>query len=122
MGPEQTKPTKKVSNPLNNIPKVNMSKIPVGAVILVILSLGAGFLGGWLGANNRIENPNQSLEAQQKVVSSESNLINQIAKNVSPSVVSIDVTSTGSQTDFFGFSQQTQQQSAGTGFIISSNG
>lgn len=105
------------SNPLGSIPKP-----PATSLFLVLLSLAAGFLGGWLGANNRLENPLNSTKAQQQVVLNESNLINNIAKEVSPSVVSIDVTSAGNQTDVFGFSQPTQQVSAGTGFIISDDG
>lgn len=123
MGPEQTanQKTNNTAKTTDTI-KRNVGKLPISTLLLVLVSLGAGFFGGWLGANNRINNPSQSLEAQQKVVLNESNLINQIAKNVSPSVVSIDVTSTGNQTDLFGFSRQTQQQSAGTGFIISDKG
>ncbi|MGZ6005286.1 MAG: S1C family serine protease [Candidatus Saccharimonadales bacterium] len=97
-------------------------KPPLALAFLVILSLASGFLGGWIGANNRLESPNQSVQANQRVVSSESQLINDLVKKVSPSVVSIDVTSSGSQIDAFGFSRQTQQESAGTGFIISGKG
>ncbi len=97
-----------------------LPKIPLNSVLLILICLAAGFLGGWLGGNNRTSG--SSIEAKQQIVSTESQLINSIVKNVSPSVVSIDVTSTGSQTDLFGFSRQTQQLSAGTGFIISDKG
>lgn len=107
-------------NNSSKLPKLDRQQITTG--FLVILSLGAGFFGGWLGANNRLENPSQSTKVNQQVVSSESQLINNIVKDVGPSVVSIDVTSTGSQTDFFGYSRQTRQESAGTGFIISEGG
>ena len=115
-----------VDNPIGKLRAKNpisaMPKQSYGVGLLVLLSLGAGFLGGWLGANNRLENPSQTTQARQQIVLNESQLINDIAKNVSPSVVSIDVTSTSSQTDFFGISQPTQQESAGTGIIISSSG
>lgn len=108
--------------PKNTTQTSGVSKLPVPSILLVVISLCAGFFGGWLGANNRLSNPAQSTQASQQIVSSESQLINNIAKNVSPSVVSINVTSTTTQTDFFGLSSQGQQVSAGTGFILSGTG
>lgn len=99
-----------------------LNKTPVLTGFIILLAMAAGFLGGWLGANNRLENSNGSISTQQKIVLNESNLINHIAKNVGQSVVSIDVTGASSQTSFFGMDQPIQQQSAGTGFIISDKG
>jgi serine protease Do len=93
------------------------------AVTLVILaSLTAGFFGGWLGADrNKDEVTSTGISKQnQKVVTSESQLISAIAKNVSPSVVSVDVTAQSSSGGIFGFGGT--QQDAGTGIIISSGG
>lgn len=96
----------------------------LGVAMLLIVSLATGFLGGWLGASSRDDNglaPN----TQKQVVLSEGQLISQVAKDVSPSVVSVDVTSTSQdlQSSLFGFTQQSpKQQSAGTGIIISSDG
>src|SRR3989344_4435637 len=89
--------------------------------LLLIVCLCAGFLGGWLGAKSQI-NDLISTGAKRQVILSESEVISDIAKQVGPSVVSIDVTSESRQTDFFGFSQPLVEQGAGTGFIISSDG
>lgn len=90
-----------------------------GAVGVILLSLGAGLLGGWIESDHNSSHPTTT--AQKEVVSSESQLINSIAKTVSPSVVSVNVTGQTTTQSFFG--PQTQsQQSAGTGIIISSNG
>jgi len=95
----------------------------LGAGLLVVVSLAAGFAGGWAGQNSRDDAAvSTSRTAQQKVISSESDLINSIAKDVGPSVVSVDVvaqSSTGG--GFYGMSPQTEQ-GAGTGIIIASNG
>lgn len=106
----------------NKQAKNKVPKPPFTTAFMVLLSLGAGFFGGWLGANNRLENPAQDTQARQRVVSSESELINSIAKDVSASVVSIDVLTSGRQLDAFGFTRSTQQQSAGTGFIVGDKG
>jgi S1-C subfamily serine protease len=97
----------------------------------VIVALVVGLLAGFFGSavQDRLQqNDNGTITAglseQKKIVSSESQLISTIAKEVGQSVVSVNVIGTGpQQTDFFGFPQQsTQQQSAGTGIIISSSG
>ncbi len=95
-------------------------------LLLIFICVGAGFSGGYLA------NSNQSLRSgvpgitreNQKAVLSESELISAIAKNVAPSVVSVSVTSQAVQPDdFFGFGGGTsEQQSAGTGIIISDDG
>ncbi|HSW80716.1 MAG TPA: trypsin-like peptidase domain-containing protein [Candidatus Saccharimonadales bacterium] len=102
----------------------------LGVVLLLIACLSLGFLGGWLGSMHRSDDTSLTASRQKEVVSSESNLISSIAKSVSPSVVSINVTSQSQQSssdffDFFGSGQQSQpqqQESAGTGIILSSNG
>lgn len=94
-------------------------------ILFVILALGAGFLGGWLGGESRSSNSfGQTTTAKQQIISSESQLINSIAKNVGPSVVSVDVTSQSTTIDPFSFfgGQPTQEQSAGSGVIISADG
>lgn len=99
--------------------------LSVGLILLV--SLATGFAGGWAGSNSR-DNTTTSLSrsAQQKVISSESDLINSIAKEVGPSVVSVDVVGQSADSpanSFFGFAPQSQtQRSAGTGIIIAGNG
>lgn len=95
----------------------------LGVVLLLLASLSFGFLGGWLGSESRSEQATGELSrASQQVVANESQLISQIAKNVGPSVVSVDVTSEQQQVDFFGRGRSVEQQSAGTGIIISESG
>lgn len=92
----------------------------LGLAMLVIISMAAGFGGGYYGAKN---SPNLSADDQTKaVISNQSELIRQIAKDVSPSVVSVDVTSQRTITNIFGFGGVGTQQSAGTGIIISNEG
>jgi len=94
----------------------------IGFAVIAVLSLG--FLGGWLGAESKQQQDNTSQASQAKqVILSESQLISDIAKKAGPSVVSIDVTTKSNQTDFLSYRRQPiQQRSAGTGFIISSDG
>lgn len=99
----------------------------VRLVALLIACLIFGFGGGWLAYavqnNNGLSSTTKA--AKQQYISNESQLIAQIAKDVGQSVVSIDVQSqVAAAPDLFGFSGgQTQaQESAGTGFIISSDG
>lgn len=93
----------------------------------VVLAVGFGFLGGWVASSttgsNSLNAPD--LSSQKQVVSSQSQLISQIAKNVGQSVVSVNVTSQQqSSNSFFGMGGggTQEQQSAGTGIILSSDG
>lgn len=97
---------------------------PLGVVFLLLASLSFGFLGGWYGSNSRGNDASNSTisKADQQVVRNESQLISDIATVVGSSVVSIDVTSAAQQTDFFGRSRAIEQQSAGTGIILSEDG
>lgn len=91
-------------------------------VLVILVSMSAGFTGGWLGAKSLQTNTSPSVSQGRQVVREQSTLISSIAEEVGPSVVSIDITSQSVSTDLF-FGQQTrQQQSAGTGFIISESG
>lgn len=94
----------------------------LGVILLLIACLALGFLGGWLGSNRNSTDNSLNTSKQKEVVESEGNLIANIAKQVSPSVVSVNVTGQSQSTDFFGFTQSQPQQSAGTGIIISSDG
>jgi len=125
------------------IPKVRAPKVPdfnawrasrrrasaLGLLAALIIGIAAGFAGGYWGAGVRADRGTlgNSLSAQKKVVTSQSQLISQIAKTVGPSVVSVDVvsqsTAPSSALDqlFWGSSGGTQE-SAGTGIIISDDG
>lgn len=113
--PQQDQP----KQPSRNLP--GKSRLAQGAVVLFACGV-VGFGGGYLGANSREWSSNDNAsstinEADQRTVRSESQLISAIATKVSPSVVSVNVTSnarSGLRTY--------QQQSAGTGIILSKEG
>lgn len=91
--------------------------------LLLLTCMLLGLMGGWLGAKIYNESPAQgNTAAQIRYVSNESELISSIAKDVGQSVVSIDVESTTTRTDIFGFSAPSTRASAGTGFIVSEDG
>ena len=87
-----------------------------GIIAILLLGTTSGFLGGWYGARHGFND--MSTTNQKQVISSESNLISQIAKDVGPSVVSVNVTSETAQTRFRAGGTQ---ESAGTGFIVGGN-
>lgn len=87
--------------------------------LLLLVCLAVGFAGGLLGSKNQLQPSNTNA---QEIIVSESQAITTIAKQVGPSVVSISVTTSTVQTDFFGNRGTAQQQSAGTGIIVSGDG
>lgn len=100
------------------------AKLIITVIVVAVLS---GFGGAWLqsrGDNNGLVT--SSVGNEKKVVTSESQLISQIAKSVGPSAVSVNVnitsTSATSGLGAFGFAQPEQEQAAGTGIIIDSDG
>ena len=123
--------------PLPNIPKPPFNKRSTSSMygllvaLFVVTTLLSGFAGGWIEArmNQNGLVTTASLSNQKQIVTSDSELISQIAKTVSPSVVSVNVNITSSSPTspyggfgLFGFSQPEQEQAAGTGIIISSKG
>lgn len=98
-----------------------LSKPSVEKIILVLICLVAGFFGGVLGNAESRTNSNVTSNVQKQIISNESQLINQIVKDVGPSVVSVNVIGTSSASSFFG-PQNVQQQSSGTGVILSAEG
>jgi len=97
---------------------------PAQALLLIMICLVAGFGGGWLGARIQTDKSlkSASTATKKQYISNESELISQIAKDVGQSVVSLDVQSKVSGQGFFGRPRSALQQSAGTGFIISTTG
>jgi len=85
---------------------------------LIFLCFIASFLGAWVFIQSGLANLANvtNITERQKLVD-EGNAVAEVAKEVSPSVVSI-VTESTAQT-YFG---STQQESAGTGIIISKDG
>lgn len=130
------KKTYTITVPAIRVPKIkneHKDKLRYLLIIVVFILVGilSGFGGAWLesrSSSNTIVSGN--LSNQKKIVTSDSQLISEIAKTVGQSVVSINdtINSGGSNTSstgfgFFGFSQgPVQEQAAGTGIIISSNG
>lgn len=104
------------------------ARVRAGIVALLLLaSLGLGFVGGSIADHHNGGTIFSTTSDSKKVVTSESQLINQIAKNVGPSVVSVNVVVTDTSNSnglysFFDQGQSQQEQAAGTGIIISSDG
>lgn len=105
------------------------SKISVLTILIILLSaLIGGIVGGLISSRSNNGISSASLSGQKKVVTSTSELISQIAKNVGPSVVSINVEVTQSNSavnSLFYFGPQggtSTQRLAGTGIILSSEG
>lgn len=96
---------------------------PVGyMVILLVIALGAGIGGGFIGAKLASTQDVSTKKVSQQVISNESQLISSIAKNVGDSVVSVNATTQVTQTSLFGQSYTQDAQAAGTGIIISESG
>lgn len=97
-------------------------------VAFLLVGFGSGFLGGLVGRNtdeaSSILGTNSAISNGTKIITSQSQLINQIAKSVGQSVVSVNVTgtTTSSSTGFFDYQPSQTVESAGTGIIISSDG
>jgi len=127
--PAMPKPKLWLQAPKN--PQNPRAKAAAVLVLFILAGLLSGFGGAWLETHN---NQNSvvvggTLSNQKKIVTSQSQLISQIAKTVGPSVVSVNVdisNSSSSQAQggfgLFGFSQPENEQAAGTGIIISSSG
>jgi serine protease Do len=108
---EQLKPTKKTK------PSFNFNGM---ALAVIGLAFVAGIFGGYLGAGlNKQRITSLDNQSSINIASSQSDLISSIAKDVSPSVVSINTETNVSQ-GFF--NTQSVQSGAGTGIIISSDG
>lgn len=109
-------------------PKVNVNSkkpnksINYSSLLTIMVAVVAGFFGGYFGSKYNPDASQSSTTVQRQIIDGEGNLVNTIANDVSPSVVSIDVTSTALSQNFFSFGQQYLQQSAGTGVIISKDG
>lgn len=101
------------------IKKVKINNIAKTAGVIIIAAI-SGFGGSWLQAELRPSDRITSQSDQVQIVSSESDLNATIAKNVSPSVVSISVQSESDFPSFF--FGDSGSESAGTGIILSEDG
>jgi len=109
------------------LPKIRSphSSKQLAALVFLVITFVTGLVGGVAGSALYYHNHSlgsASVSQKQQYVSNESELIAGIAKNVGQSVVSVDVTSQTTAQDLFGFTQSQNQQSAGTGFIINTDG
>lgn len=110
------------------MPRISLKAIAArtkayGAIIVLALGLLGGYVGALIENHTSDDILTGSLSSQKKVVTSESQLISSIAKNVGASVVSVNVSVTSpSAASFYGFAQPQEQQAAGTGIIISKSG
>ncbi len=85
--------------------------------LLIVLALGGGVLGGWLGGDRS----NTSIQKQEVVLKTQGQLISSIAQTVGESVVSVNTTANVTSQSFFG-PQSSTEQGAGTGIILSADG
>lgn len=96
--------------------------------ILIGLSvLAVSFLGGWLGAASYGKGDGSAGIVKQKtVLTNEATVISEIAGEVGPSVVSVNVTSQSSASNpyayLWGYGGSQSEQSAGTGIILNEKG
>lgn len=123
--PNQNKPPRTVSFTMPQLPRPNYSRRQLTGlsklVIVVVAVILASFGGAWLESRHeQVQVGN--LSTQKKIVTSQSQLISEIAKTVGPSVVSVNVDITSSGSDFFGQPTTQQAAAAGTGIIIDKNG
>ncbi|MGB4759255.1 MAG: trypsin-like peptidase domain-containing protein [Candidatus Saccharimonadales bacterium] len=91
----------------------------VGTLVLVAL---VGFGGGWAGGIAQGTAQNDPVAERKVIMNSEGNVIADIANEVGPSVVSIDVTQQVTTMNYFGRTGTREAQAAGTGIIISKDG
>jgi len=100
-------------------------KIPVIIAAVIVLAGAAGFGGAALqeyfeNGTSELTVLNTSAQDGNDVVTPDEESIAAVARSVSPSVVSVLTTSRQSTSRLYG--QQYQQEGAGTGMIVSSNG
>ncbi len=101
--------------------KQSVNTKTANVVLLLMACLAVGFGGGWIGSRSQSEQTGNHAANKETIVS-ESQALSTIAKQVGPSVVSVSVTTNLTQTNLFGFTSPVQQQSAGTGIIVSEDG
>jgi S1-C subfamily serine protease len=92
---------------------------------LLILSVAAGFLGGWLSSRSNTDNT--PIKEQQVIMKTQGQVISTIAKNVGESVVSVNVTlqDQSPRTIFdyyYGGDGAQEGEAAGTGIILTEEG
>ncbi len=109
----------------NNIAKKAQA---ISLLAVLVIGLCGGFVGSAIYERTSDTILSTSLGEEKKIVTENSQLITSIAKKVSPSVVSVNVSVANEPgaTDFlqryYGIDEPQESQGAGTGVIISSSG
>lgn len=109
----------------NNKKSENSKAQPAQAssfIFIAFVSLLAGFMGGFAAIRFSPNLIHSNAETTKQVVETEGELIADIAADVGSSVVSIEVTSVTTRFNPFSGRSQSEQNSAGSGIIISSEG
>jgi serine protease Do len=110
-------PGKPKTPPRQNISMPRISNYALGAIVVLLL----GFGGGWLGAVSRNDTNPTNVTKQTVLLKGQGEVVRDIAKNVGQSVVSVNVTGQSGGSSFYGLSGG-ETQSAGTGIILTSDG
>jgi len=116
--PKAESPRKTELSP--DVPKLaQRALIPL---VVVLLGFGGGWLGAYAQNKNNTSSQSANVETQRVIMNEQGDLISSIAEDVGKSVVSINVTSRTTTSSYFGYGRTSEQESAGTGVIISSDG
>ena len=67
----------------------------------IMIAVVSGFFGGYFGAQSNNLKGDSDSTVQREIINNEGDLINTIAKDVGPSVVSVNVKSLGVAQDIF---------------------
>lgn len=102
-------------------------KQPLTVALIALVVLAVGFGGGWLGAAAHHDNGTTTVTQQTVQLKGQAAVISNIARNVGPSVVSVDVTSQSQDSanpfmGLFGGGGSQTEESAGTGMILTADG
>lgn len=95
---------------------------PLTVTQAVFVSAIVGFGGGWLSSYANSQQSASSIDEKKIVMSTEGDVISDVASTVGKSVVSINVTQQTTTTNYFGNTRSSESQAAGTGIIISTDG
>lgn len=123
MAPEKVlTPALPASYPVG-LPRENRRTKPLTAAFVALVLFAVSFFGGWLGALSYDQNQATSTSnINKQTVTSESKVIQNIAKTVGDSVVSITATQGSTTGSLYGFFGGGSSKYAGTGIIISADG
>lgn len=126
--PQPIQPKPSEVSPLPSVtqgqdPKPRGRKRFLTAILIVVVSAVAGFLGGWVATTHFDNETEPTIQKQQVILKTQGQLISHIADTVGASVVSIDITTQSvSANSFLGFSLPSVQRASGTGIILTKEG